>query len=325
MKMKPVFSMRHEYDSWNRMQEIVYPDGETVSYHYDRGGQLRGVESDKNGNGMTYIQSISYNKFGQRANITYGNGSHSTYSYDLQQRLTGLRSFTGNNETMQDISYNFDPVGNITDVYNYAGVLQNGLGGQYDYRHDYDALYRLVGSYGNGVNGTHYGMTVDYTPNGKVVEKHSVGMGELNGVASVPIATGYSYSYPAGSNRLKEVYEHVSSTRRYFTWDGSGNMLLNDKGRAQQRHCWDEENRLMLMRSGRETAHYTYDANGERVYKITGYNYRMNINGRNQDDHAVLHDPTLYASPYVVATPKGYTKHYYAGDERIVSRIGGGG
>jgi RHS repeat-associated protein len=34
---------------------------------------------------------------------------------------------------------------------------------------------------------------------------------------------------------------------------------------------------------------------------------------------------TLYASAYLVATPKGYTKHYYAGNDRIASKIGGGG
>ena len=38
-----------------------------------------------------------------------------------------------------------------------------------------------------------------------------------------------------------------------------------------------------------------------------------------------MNTPTLYASPYVVCTNKGYTKHYYAEDERICSKIGGGG
>jgi len=32
----------------------------------------------------------------------------------------------------------------------------------------------------------------------------------------------------------------------------------------------------------------------------------------------------IYTSPYMVATPKGYTKHYYAESERVASRIGGG-
>ena len=33
----------------------------------------------------------------------------------------------------------------------------------------------------------------------------------------------------------------------------------------------------------------------------------------------------LYASSYIVVTPQGYTKHYYAESERTASRIGNGG
>ncbi len=33
----------------------------------------------------------------------------------------------------------------------------------------------------------------------------------------------------------------------------------------------------------------------------------------------------LYTHSYLVATPKGYTKHYYAGDQRVCSKLGGGG
>ena len=35
--------------------------------------------------------------------------------------------------------------------------------------------------------------------------------------------------------------------------------------------------------------------------------------------------PTLYPSPYMVLTEQGYTKHYYAGTERVAARIGSGG
>ncbi len=33
----------------------------------------------------------------------------------------------------------------------------------------------------------------------------------------------------------------------------------------------------------------------------------------------------MYPNPYIVITPKGYTKHYYAGAERIATVLGGGG
>ena len=54
---------------------------------------------------------------------------------------------------------------------------------------------------------------------------------------------------------------------------------------------------------------------------------RPNIGCRNGvwRSYYSLTNATLYASPYLVATAKGYTKHYYAESERIASRIGNGG
>ena len=43
------------------------------------------------------------------------------------------------------------------------------------------------------------------------------------------------------------------------------------------------------------------------------------------NSHYHIDNPTLYTSGYLVANPKGYTKHYYAGSERISSAIGLGG
>ncbi len=39
---------------------------------------------------------------------------------------------------------------------------------------------------------------------------------------------------------------------------------------------------------------------------------------------AGLDEFTLYPSPYLVFTNRGYTKHYYAGSERLAARLGGG-
>lgn len=41
--------------------------------------------------------------------------------------------------------------------------------------------------------------------------------------------------------------------------------------------------------------------------------------------YTILNEPTLYPSAYMVLTNKGYTKHYYAGTERVAARLGGGG
>ena len=42
-------------------------------------------------------------------------------------------------------------------------------------------------------------------------------------------------------------------------------------------------------------------------------------------EKANFDDAVLYPNPYMVVTSKGYTKHYYAGTERIATVIGGGG
>ena len=88
--------------------------------------------------------------------------------------------------------------------------------------------------------------------------------------------------------------------------------------------CWDEQNRLVSFADCENAGFYQYDANGERTYKLAGGIAMQNIQGHWRS-YNLLDNPTLYTSPYLVSTPKGYTKHYYAESERVASRIGGGG
>ena len=34
------FVQEFRYDSWSRIDTLIYPDGEIVEYHYDRGGEF---------------------------------------------------------------------------------------------------------------------------------------------------------------------------------------------------------------------------------------------------------------------------------------------
>jgi len=55
----------------------------------------------------------------ERTKIEYGNGTHTEYTYnDKNFRLTNLLTKRGS-DTLQDISYIYDPEGNITEI-NYA-------------------------------------------------------------------------------------------------------------------------------------------------------------------------------------------------------------
>ena len=90
-------------------------------------------------------------------------------------------------------------------------------------------------------------------------------------------------------------------------------------------HDWDDENRLRLLLDSKTAAYYGYDGNGERVYKLTGRNNVLSHVGNEINADAVLDDAVLYPNPYIVITPKSYTKHYYAGSERLATVIGQGG
>jgi RHS repeat-associated protein len=88
---------------------------------------------------------------------------------------------------------------------------------------------------------------------------------------------------------------------------------------------WDEENRLKVVYDAKAyLSSYLYDAAGERTLKLQGANQVMLINGQQQFNFFDLNNFTLYTSPYMVMTPKSYTKHYYIEDERVISKIGGG-
>ena len=75
----------------------------------------------------------------------------------------------------------------------------------------------------------------------------------------------------------------------------------------------------------RTIRYYGYDANGERVYKLTGES-SIDFLGQGIADATVqFDDAVLYPNPYLTVTSQGYTKHYYANGERLASVIGHGG
>jgi len=107
----------------------------------------------------------------------------------------------------------------------------------------------------------------------------------------------------------------------------NGNLaqVIGCKQNSGRLHEWDEENRLRFVLGEKFTGYYGYNADGERVYKLTGQSILGQVNSGSIKAQAIFDDAVLYPNPYVVITTKGYTKHYYAGTERIATVIGGGG
>ncbi|MFB9057520.1 RHS repeat domain-containing protein, partial [Mariniflexile ostreae] len=69
---------------------------------------------------------------------------------------------------------------------------------------------------------------------------------------------------------------------------------------------------------------YTYDAGGERVIKSAGDSQNVAINGQTAATIVHTDDYTGYVSPYFVISKGKFTKHYFEGAGRIVSKLGNG-
>ena len=242
------FRMQYQYDSYNRIQTITYPDGETVSYRYDRGGMLESVHGNKGSNHRTYVENTTYNTYGLKESVFYGNGTRTDYDYDLLMRLSHLYSENSSGEAMQDIDYGYDDADNITDIFNNAATLANGLGGNYWSHLDYDNLYRLDHSEGDWGGGQlNYHLDMQYHPNGRIERKELYA--EVMDHSGTVTVSNYSssYQYNAGQpNTLGNVTDDFTGWEQNFSWDAAGNMTIHDlfeEGCSRQM-CWDEENRL---------------------------------------------------------------------------------
>jgi len=187
------FATRWQYDSWNRIHTILYPDGELVEYDYDNGGQLISMQGNK-ATTQNYVNNIHYDEFGSRTRFEYGNGVFSNYIYNAATRRLQNLSTTATNGSLHNISYTYDPVGNITNITN-AATGADGLGGSFTYNYSYDDLYRLDSSDGSGSINASYTLAMAYSPSGNILKKTLAASKELLGNAtSVTYENEYSYS-----------------------------------------------------------------------------------------------------------------------------------
>ena len=316
------FRMLFEYDSWNRVQRIVYPDSEVVMYNYDLGGQLCRVHTYKSGHRDTLIKNILYDEFGHRTQVNFGNGVTTNYTYDNLQRLNTLQTYS-NNASLQKISYSFDLEDNITRVENTAGGA-NGLGGAYVNTYNYDDLYRLTSANGTySGNNTSYSLEMSYTPAGRLCSK----LQDFTATANT-----YAYSPNNKPHAVRRIYNGLTNELYNLRWDNNGNLaqqtvysVANNTTTYQgMRYLqWDEDDRLNLVAGDGYLSYYAYGHDGNRAIKMTG-NAAIDQSGTLLNS-TNLENITIYPNEYLTVTQAEYTKYYYAGGNRIASKIGTGG
>ncbi|MFT3932827.1 MAG: RHS repeat-associated core domain-containing protein [Chitinophagaceae bacterium] len=300
------------YDTWNRITKMVYPDGEAVTYYYNKGGNLQSLVGTKLGDDYNYVTRLGYDEYDKRVFMQYGNGATNEYVYDpLRRRLENLTAKTKAGHAMMDNSYKYDPVSNILNITNKATADTSQLGGSIKQDYDYDKLYRLVnakGIYRGKNDSASYNLSLTYDNLYNISSKSMI-----DSRASKSYHADYLYQ-----NNAPHQATDISGVK--YSYDANGNQL----GNIGAENFWDEENRLIAVITGKLLCQYTYDASGERVVKSSGPAQGLWLNGAPAGTIKHNDNYTVYVSPYLVTRFADFTKHYYIGTERIVSKMGNG-
>jgi len=213
----------------------VYPDGETVTYDYDRGGQIKKVTGRRMGMDFEYVKEIGYDEWGQRSYIEYGNNKNQSgtasgegvktyYTYDENRRwLKEIKTLKEGRE-YQKIEYTFDKVGNVEKYENKAGRYVTGQ----DY--SYDELYQLTGAEGHSTQYLYdsgsiegyradYKQTFEYDIIGNMTRKTSRESKTQQVKNGMSLNYEFDYQYYGNSHKAERIGD------MYYRYDGNGNVV----------------------------------------------------------------------------------------------------
>ena len=273
------FTQSFEYDAMNRLTKTNLPDGSWSKPGYNKAGLLENMKMHKPGDpdSVIYVTNINYNEKGQRTEIYFGNNSKTKYEYH-EKTFRLIRLLTTRHsgaETLQDLEYTYDPVGNITRIYDSALDVYYYNNSQItpEGTYEYDALYRLKTATGRELNSLsmpgyedfandlgipydgskmrNYEQQYQYDELGNILQMKSVGQWTRD------------YYYTSGGNQLTG---HAQGGMNTYYYDAHGNTI-------QMPHLseilWDYKDQLKEVDlGGGGTAYYVYDASGKRVRKI---------------------------------------------------------
>lgn len=297
--------------AWGR---LLAPDTFTTSYRIDATGasieqrdalghlqrqsyDIAGMLSSsrltmKGGTTHVILKSVTYSASGQKLREEQGNGVITTYTYEQRtQRLLGskIERRAGRSEAkvLQDIRYEYDPVGNILSVHNDAEATRFWRNQKVVpiNRYEYDSLYQLIAASGREMADmprqgprptsptiplpTNDGAYTNYTRRYQYDRA-----GNLTRISHSAPASNNSYTLDMTvsnrSNRavLQSLTEDPAKVDALF--DAAGNQLQLQPGQSLH---WTPRGQLdkVVPQAGDESAvdqeSYRYGADGQRIAK----------------------------------------------------------
>lgn len=320
-----LFTGSSRYDAMNRPIQIIAPHGDQGSNNinviqptYNEANLLERVDVwlgqgaepqallDPLTANLHAVENIDYNARGQRTRIEYGNKTFTEYEYDTDTfRLTNLLTIrTTDNRQLQNLSYTYDPAGNITAIRDDAQqtIYFNNTVVEPSNDYIYDAIYRLIEAKGREHVGQQskpettwndeFRTNLEHPHDGQKMRRYTEiyeydEVGNIKNMIHTANSNGnwtrtYTYNEPSliesgkTNNRLTST-TIGATTETYSTggngYDAHGNMLRMPHLPVM---VWDFKDQLhvterQVVNNGNtaERTYYVYDATGQRVRKVT--------------------------------------------------------
>jgi RHS repeat-associated protein len=307
-----IFFGSFTYNALSLLLSQTSGDGFTINNIYNQSGLLNSVTLTGNEkNAQVIIKDIIYNANLQRTRVDYGNGVTTSYSYEFSTlrltRLTSRRLNLSPENLMQDISYTYDPVSNLTRTWDYSieTIFNNNqqVDPCADYR--YDALYCLIHSSGR----QHPGISSNTYKNNA-----AEGSFKQSIFSQLPVSNGQAlenyreiYSYDDSGNLINKQHIAVSSSwftgtpveensnrLKDFLYDASGNQqqLSINNNVSLYYNCFENMVSARIIERPEEANdadYYIYNSEGKRTRKV---------NERFISDTSCNYNDTIYLGNY---------------------------
>jgi len=292
------FSTRSTYDALNRVITATSPDGSVTTPTYNQRNLVTATSVDLRGSATAtaFLTSVSFDAKGRRLAASYANGVTLAFQYDPETfRLRRLQSVRGASPAnLQDLSYTYDPVGNVTHLADAAQqtVFFANQVVTPDADYTYDPIYRLIEAQGREQIGLASSpqttwddgprVAVPSPADGQAMRAYTerYGYDDVGNLTSLAHAAGtgswtrtYAYdepTVPPATNQLTSTT--VGAVHETYAYDQNGNCTAMPQLSLM---AWDWKNELeatatqIVSQGAAPTTYYRYDAGGQRVRKAT--------------------------------------------------------
>ncbi|WP_353232762.1 RHS repeat-associated core domain-containing protein [Pseudomonas helleri] len=237
---------------------------------------------------VALLKSTTYSALGRVETEQAGNDVTTTAFYSARDGLlSNLKAKRSDGKTLQDLDYQYDPVGNITRIEDLAQPVQWFAGQRIQAvsTYTYDTLYQLISATGRenasqtigpGLPGLEifgpvddsrwrtYSQTYSYDSGGNLTRlKHAAGAGN-----------SYTREMVVDARSNRSLFKDGSPLDFAKAFDANGNLQALAPGQLMQ---WDSRNQLQHVTQVQredpdgqddDTETYVYDGGGQRVRKV---------------------------------------------------------